>query len=134
MSQTRPIFLIALTVLLVVLLAACRGDGEDAQFAVDEQLQVACSEECAIHGQCGALVDDVRAVLAMEGGPAVSLHDRFFIEGTTVTVVELSQRELIAARDGAPLINQATPFPHVFYRVSGDNKTAWVSQWCLARP
>lgn len=133
MSRPRLFSLIIALLALLVLLAGCR-DGEDAQFAQDEQLLTTCSEECATHGQCGAMPDDTRVVLAMEGGPAVSLHDRFFTEGTTVTVVEISPRELIAARDGAPLINQATPFPHVFYRVSGDNKTAWVSQWCLARP
>ena len=136
MSRPRLIFpLIVLTFGLIGLLAACgRGDETVPQFVVDEQVQVTCSDECAAHGQCGALVDDARVVLASEGGPAVTLHDRLFVEETLVTILELSQRELIAARDGAPLLGQATPFPHVFYRVSSESKTAWVSEWCLARP
>jgi len=136
MSRPRLIFpLIVLTFGLIGLLTACgRGDETTPQFVVDEQVQVTCSDECASHGQCGALVDDARAVLASEGGPAVTLHDRLFVEGTIVTILELSQRELIAARDSVPLIGQATPFPHAFYRVSDEGKTAWVSEWCLARP
>lgn len=134
MIRLRPILLLTLLILNIVgLLAACGGD-ETIQFAVDEQVQATCSDQCASHGQCGALEGDVRAVLAMEGGPAVSLHDRFFTDGTLVTVVEISQRELISARDGIPLLAQATPFPHLFYRVTADGKTAWVSEWCLVRP
>ena len=43
-------------------------------------------------------------------------------------------RELIAARDGVPLMNEAVAFPHIFYRVEGEGKNAWVSEWCVARP
>ncbi len=118
---------------MIWLLAAC-GRNEEVPFAQDEQAQIVCSDACAGHGQCGALADDRLAVLANEGGPAVTLHDRFFVEGLAVTVVEPNPRELIAARDGVPLIAEATPFPHYFYRVSGEGKTAWVSEWCLARP
>lgn len=117
-----------------MLLAACRDDDDSATFAENEQAIITCSDECAVHGQCGALPDDQRAVLASEGGPAVRLHDRFFVDGTVVTVLEQNQRELIAARDGAPLIAEATRFPHMFYRVNSTDKTAWVSAWCLARP
>jgi hypothetical protein len=73
-------------------------------------------------------------VLASDGGPAVSGHNRFFFDEALVTVVGSQQRELIAARDGVPLIAEATNFPHLFYRVSDGVKTAWVSEWCLARP
>ncbi len=140
MSYARPTLLLALlTLVMVIVLAACGGDEGTPQFTVDEQVQATCSDECAAHGQCGALdsnalAGDSRAVLAMEAGPAVSLHDRFFTEGTLLTVIELSQRELISASGGAPLIGVATPFPHTFYRVTGEGKTAWVSEWCLVRP
>lgn len=135
MSYVRPTLLLALlTIVMVIVLAACGGDEGTPQFVVDEQVQATCSDECASHGQCGALSGDTRAVLAMEAGPAVSLHDRFFTEGTLLTVLELNQRELISASGGAPLIGVATPFPHTFYRVTGEGKTAWVSEWCLVRP
>lgn len=135
MSRPRRILLLALlTIAMVVLMAACRGgDAENPQFIVDEQVQITCTDECVNHGQCGTVGDD-QVALAMDGGPAVTLHDRFFPEGILVTILELSQRELIAARNGAPLTAEATPFPHTFYRVSGEGKTAWVSEWCLARP
>lgn len=113
-------------------LVACRD--QDSSFAVDQQARVTCSESCTRHGQCGTLPDNQKAILAGVNGPAVSLHDRFFIEGTEVIVVEISERELIAAQNGVPLIPQATPFPHTFYRVSAADRTAWVSEWCLARP
>lgn len=135
MSRLRPILLlVTLASLMVWLLVACGGDEGVPQFAVDEQVQAVCTEQCASHGQCGMLEGDVRAILAMEAGPAVTLHDRFFVEGGLVTVLELSQRELIAASGGAPLIGVATPYPHTFYRVNGEGKVAWVSEWCLARP
>lgn len=134
MSRLRRTFLIALLMAVVLVLAACRGDGGNSQFIVDEQVEATCSEDCANHGQCGTLTDGARVVLAMEGGPAVSLHDRFFLEGSLVTVLELSARELTAARNGVAISAEATPIPHTFYRVNGDGKTAWVSEWCLARP
>jgi hypothetical protein len=134
MSGLRPtLTLIVFICALIVLLVACGGN-ENVPFVRDEQVLVTCSEECANRGQCGVMTDERRAVLANESGPAVTLQDRFFIEGATVVVVESSQRELFAALDGAPLIAETTPFPHMFYRVSGEGKTAWVSEWCLARP
>lgn len=135
MSRTRLVCtVIALTSVLVLLLAACRGGGEDDRFVQNEQARIVCSEMCSTRGQCGTLTNGQRAVLANVNGPAVSLHDRLYIEGIAVTIVEPSPRELIAARDGAPLIGQATPFPHMFYRVNAEDKTAWVSEWCLERP
>ena len=132
----RPTFtLSALIILMVCLLAAC-GGAEATQYAVSEQVQTTCTDDCIAHGQCGALDDDTRVVLGSSVGPAVAvtLHDRLFMEGNLVMVLEMSQRELIAARNGAPLIGEATPFPHTFYRIDDVGKTAWVSEWCLARP
>jgi hypothetical protein len=126
-------WLLVMLCALTLLAAACR-DETPVPFARDEQARIDCSEACAARGQCGTLIDDTRAVLANEGGPAVSLHNRFFLQDTLVTVVETSARELIAARDGVPLIAEATSFPHLFYRVTGEGKDAWVSEWCLARP
>ncbi len=127
-----------LTLVLVITLAACRDDENGGNFEANDQAIITCTEECAVHGQCGALPNDQRVVLASEGGPAVWLHNRFFIDGTLVNVLEISHRELIAARNRVPLIAEATPFPHVFYFVTGEDvggtKTAWVSNWCLARP
>lgn len=134
MTRLRPILLLTFLLLATLgLLAACRGD-EPAQFAADEEAKTTCSDACAGRGQCGTLDGDKRVILAMEGGPAVALHDRFFFDSTLVKVIEISQRELIAARDGVPQSLPATPFPHTFYRVSDGGKTAWVSEWCLARP
>lgn len=136
MSRPRPTFLLPLVIIsLVGLLAACRGDDTGtSQFIVDEQVQATCSEDCVNHGQCGTVNDGTRVVLAMDGGPAVTLHDRFFPDGVLVTVLELSERELTPARNGVPISTEATPFPHTFYRVSGEGKMAWVSEWCLERP
>lgn len=134
MSRVRPIlFLFVLFCSIVALLAGCGGN-ENVPFAANEQAQLTCSDECAAHGQCGMLNEEQRVVLANDGGPAVTLHDRFFLDGTISTIVEISQRQLIAARDGIPLNAESTPFPHIFYRVNGEGKTAWVSEWCLARP
>ena len=85
-------------------------------------------------GQCGRLLDERRVVLANEGRPVVKDHNRFFLHETPVVVREVSNRELIAARDGVPLTDEALPFPHIFYRVEGEGKNAWVSEWCIARP
>ncbi len=115
-------------------LAACRGGDEPVPFAVDEQAEIACTETCALHGQCGTLPDEQQAVLANSAGPAVTLHDRFFLDGVLVTVQELSQRSLIGALNGQPLIGVATEFPHLFYLVNDEAKVAWVSEWCLERP
>lgn len=135
MSRTQSILLFAgLIIAMTLVLVACGGD-ENVPFALNDPAQVVCSEECAAHGQCGTLVDaDGPAILANEAGPAVELHDRFFVEDTLVTIIEVSPRELISASGGAPLIGVATPFPHTFYRVASDSKTAWVSEWCVARP
>ena len=134
MSRPQPAsLLVVLAFLMTGLLAACGGDDE-VPFTVDEPAQLTCSEECAARGQCGTLPDSSRVVLASTGGPAVTLHDRFFRDGAAVTVVEINERELIAARDNQPLTGIATPFPHTFYRVSGEDRTAWVSEWCMARP
>ncbi len=134
MSLHRLTFVLStLIILMVCLLAAC-GGAEATEYAVSEELQTTCTDECAAHGQCGALDDDTRVVLGSSVGPAVTLHDRLFLEGARVVVLEMSQRQLIAARNGAPLNAEATPFPHTFYRVDEAGKSAWVSQWCLARP
>jgi hypothetical protein len=132
MSVLRPIYLLAALLILFLLLAACRR--EPAPLAVDEQVQAVCTDECGARGQCGRLTDERLVVLANEGGPAVSLHNRFFLDQALVTIREVSPRELIAARDGVPLISEATRFPHLFYRVEGEGKIAWVSEWCLVRP
>lgn len=138
MSRTYLVLLLILLVVIVIgatsLITSFRGrETGNPQFAVDEQAQTTCSNVCVDHGQCGT-IDDNRVVLAMDGGPAVTLHDRFFPEGAMVTIVEVNQRELIAAREGVPNSVEATPFPHTFYRVNSEGKTAWVSGWCLARP
>lgn len=138
MSRMRLIFLLILLAIilagLLALLSVLRGRGAgDPQFAVDEQVKATCTDECVARGQCGTIGDNP-IVLAMDAGPTVVLHDRFFPEGATVTITETSDRELIAARNGIPLTPGATPFPHTFYRVNDDGKTAWVSGWCLARP
>lgn len=114
------------------LLTACRN--ENVPFTVEEEAEATCSETCARYGQCGTLPDNQKAVLANQAGPAVSLHDRYFTEGTRVIVIEISQRDLVASRNGVPLIPDTTPFPHTFYRVNSADKSAWVSEWCLARP
>ncbi|CUS05058.2 exported protein of unknown function [Candidatus Promineifilum breve] len=135
MSRLRPITLAVACCALLWLLAACRGGGdENVPFAVEEQAKIACTETCALHGQCGTLPDEQRAVLAGSVAPVVTLHDRFFLEGNLVTVQELSQRSLIGAVNGQPLIGVATEFPHLFYRVNDQGKIGWVSEWCLERP
>ena len=132
MSRLRPTLIFATLFALALTLAACRG--EVIPLAVDEQAQIDCTDECAARGQCGRLPDERRVVLANEGRPAVSDHNRFFLDETLVVVREASNRELIAARDGVPLTNEAVAFPHIFYRVEGEGKNAWVSEWCVARP
>lgn len=119
---------------LVLLLAACGGD-DPVRFNIDERALVTCSEICASRGQCGTLSGGQMAVLGNESGPAVDHQDRFYIDGTPVVVVERSERQLFPARNGSPLTGSSTPFPHIFYRVTNqEQKTAWVSEWCLARP
>ena len=135
MSPMRPaLSLVLLVAALVALLSACRRGDDKVLFAVDEQAKIACTDTCAGRGQCGTLPDKQRVVLANEGGPSVSIHDRLFFEGAAVTVVESNPRQLIAASDGQQLIGKATPFHHTFNRVNGEGRTAWVSEWCLARP
>ncbi|MBP6016228.1 MAG: hypothetical protein KA586_05855 [Candidatus Promineofilum sp.] len=134
MILNRPVLALSILIILMVCLLTACGEAEATQYALSEQVQTTCSDECIAHGQCGALVDDTRVVLGNSGGPAVTLHDRLFLEGNLVMVLEMSQRELIAARNGAPLNAEATPFPHTFYRIDDAGKTAWVSEWCLARP
>ena len=131
MSRLRP----ALPLALLVALALLAGCGNElATFSENEQAKIACSQECAERGQCGEMDAGRRAVLANESVPAVAAHNRFFVEETLVTVVGTQPRELIAARDGVPLIAEATAFPHLFYNVSDGVKTAYVSEWCLGRP
>lgn len=133
MSRLRHTLLpVVLLLALSLLLAAC-GD-EVAPLAVDEVAKLVCSDDCLARGQCGRLLDDRLAVLANEGLPAVWAHNRFFLAETLVTVREVSQRELIASRDQVPLTTEATAFPHLFYRVEGEGKNAWVSEWCVTRP
>ncbi|MCO5179676.1 MAG: hypothetical protein KIS95_06220 [Anaerolineae bacterium] len=134
MSLYRLTLAVLIPIILVVCLLSACGGAETTEYAVSEEVQISCTDECAAHGQCGALDDDTRVVLGNDVGPAVSLHNRLFLDGHRVTVLELSRRELIAARNGAPLIGEATAFPHIFYRVDEAGKTAWVSEWCLARP
>jgi len=128
----RRVLPLALLLALTALLAACGN--EVVPLAVNEQAQIACTAECADRGQCGELADGRPAVLANEGVPAVTAQNRFFVNESLVTVVDVQARELIAARDGVPLIAEVTPFAHVFYNVTDGIKTAWVSEWCLARP
>jgi hypothetical protein len=130
--RLRTIGFILLILATFVITAACRN--RNAALGIDEVAITVCNETCARHGQCGTLADGRKAVLANLIGPAVSLHDRFFEDGTQVMVNEISDRELIAARDSVPLYLESTPFPHTFYRVTAGDKTAWVSQWCLERP
>jgi hypothetical protein len=131
MSRLRPTLIFATLFGLAFFLVACRG--EVVPLAVDEQAQIDCTDECVTRGQCGRLLDDRRVVLANEGRPAVAGHNRFFLDETLVVVREVVNRELVAARDGAPQA-EAVPFTHIFYRVEGEGKNAWVSEWCVARP
>ncbi len=131
MSRLRPTLLFATLFALAYFLAACRG--EVVPLAVDEQAQIDCTDECATRGQCGRLLDDRLVVLANEGRPAVSAHNRFFLDEALVVVREVVNRELVAASNGSPQAG-AVPFAHVFYRVEGEGKNAWVSEWCVARP
>lgn len=133
MVKRRPLLLLLLLGLAVALLAACRN-GEATPLAQGDQAEITCSDECAARGQCGTLDDEQLAVLGHDITPALTLHNRFFLNETLVIIEEINTRDVIAARNGAPLIAEATPFPHTFYRVSGEGKTAWVSGWCLARP
>jgi hypothetical protein len=61
-------------------------------------------------------------------------HNRFFVENAVVVVDERTERQLIGALNGVRL-PEATPFPHIFYRVTQAEiaKTAWVSAWCITR-
>ena len=125
---------IRLTIILLagfVLLVAC---GNGAPLAPGEQATLVCSEECAARGQCGTLTDDTKVILGQDSGPIVRGHNRFFVENVIVTVEETTQRDLIGALNGVPLL-EATPFPHIFYRVTQAEiaKTAWVSGWCIVR-
>lgn len=125
-----------LTALLLVTIAvaACR-DQTPTLPAVGEQAILTCSETCTSRGQCGTINGNQAVVLANAAGPAVKFQDQFFSDGTLVTLVEANDRELIAARDGAPLSDVATPFPHTFFRAQdAAGMSAWVSSWCVARP
>jgi hypothetical protein len=125
---------LSLLLLLSLALAACR-DGTPSIPAVGEQAVLACSDTCVAHGQCGRLATNELVVLANAGGPAVKFQDRFFPDGARVTLTEVNERELIAARNGVPLTNSATPFPHAFYLVQdAGGRSGWVSAWCIARP
>jgi len=132
MSVLRPTSLLAALLILFLLLAACRR--EPTPLALGEQVQAVCTDECMARGQCGRLTDERLVVLAHDGGPAVSGHNRFFFDQALVIINEINTRDVIAASNGVPLSSEATPFPHNFYRVEGEGKIAWVSEWCLARP
>jgi hypothetical protein len=134
MTRVRPtIYLTAAFFALLLLLAASGGD--ETPFAQNDRALIACSEECAARGQCGTTDDGRRVVLANSVGPEVSRHDMLYTDETQVSIAEVTQRELIAARNGSPLMNEATPFPHTFYKVADqEGRSAWVSSWCLARP
>ena len=102
-------------------------DREDATAAIrasiaDAQEQAGVQIKQAYVGVTGAHISSVNVTgrTNVSPGPAISEHD--------------VQRAIQSARDGVPLIAEATRFPHVFYRVSGADKTGWVSAWCLARP
>lgn len=128
----RPLALVLLLMLLIP--AACR-DQTPALPGVGEAAVLTCTEECGARGQCGRLNTNQLVVLANEGGPSVRLQDRFFPDGTRVTLVEVNEREVIAARNNVPLTDSATPFPHSFFRADdGAGKVAWVSSWCVIRP
>ena len=131
MSRLRPA-LPFVALLALMLLAACRD--EVVPLGVNEPAKINCSEECANRGQCGRLPDDRPAILASEGGPAVSGHNRFFFNESLVTITNTQERELIPASNGVPINMQAERMPHTFYQVTDGVKTAWVSGWCLARP
>ncbi len=127
--------LVLIGIVIAALLMTRPGGGDnDVPYAQGEQARIECNETCAVHGFCGTLPDNQRVILANQLGPSVSLYDRLFAEGAIVAIVDPNQRELIAARNGSPLIGQATPFPHFFYQVEGEGKIGWVSEWCLARP
>lgn len=131
---TRPLRLLGLVLLLGVALAACR-DQTPPTPGVGEPAVLSCTEACVARGQCGRLNTNQAVVLANEAGPAVRFQDRYFLEGTRVTLVEVNEREVIAARNGVPQTDTATPFPHSFFRVDdGAGEVAWVSSWCVARP
>lgn len=118
----------------IFVVTACRNRTPSLP-GVGEQAVLTCSEECAARGQCGTLTTSQPVVLANEAGPSVKYQDRYFPEGTLVTLIEVNEREVIAARDGAPQTGSATPFLHNFYRAQdAAGKTAWVSSWCIARP
>lgn len=133
MSTLRPVLVFAVSLLLALIVVAC-GREAVTPISPGEQVLTTCSEECALRGQCGTLPDGRLAILASEAGPVVAGHNRFFMDETLVSVVDQQQRELIAARNGVPLTTETTPFPHLFYRVDGEGKIAWVSEWCVARP
>ena len=131
-SNNRRVFVLTSVLLLgFVLLVACGGGGP---LTVGEQATLICSEECAARGQCGSLTDDTKVVLGQDSGPVVRGHNRFFVENVVVTVDETTERTLIGALNGVPLV-ETTPFPHTFYRVTQPEipKTAWVSGWCITR-
>lgn len=129
---SRRTHLALLLLALCMLAAGCRR-GEPPKPQVNEQGVLQCSETCADHGQCGTLPNAKKAVLANDGGPAVSFHDRYFADKTSVLVVEINDRELLPANNGVPLPN-STPYPHQFYRVSvPDGTMSWVSAWCIVK-
>lgn len=116
-----------------LLIVACRNDPPPP--GVGEQAILSCTADCTARGQCGTLTNNQAVVLANEAGPSVKFQDRYFPNGTVVTLIEVNQRDLIAARDGVPQNASATPFPHNFFRAQdAAGKTAWVSSWCVARP
>ncbi len=133
-----PRLLLVVLVLVVVIAIAVtllltRGNG-NVSLAVNDRAVVTCSEECAARGQCGTLNNSRPVVLASTVGPEIRNHNSLYLNNTQVVIMGLTERQLIAARNGNPLFGQAEPFNHTFFQVSDQEKTAWVSGWCLARP
>lgn len=134
MGNLKFLRVLVLMVAITVAAAACR-DNTPSLPAVGEQVVLKCNDMCTARGQCGTVNGSQPVVLANEAGPAVRFQDRFFNDGTLVTLVEMNERSVIAAVDGAPQSDTTTPFPHAFYRAQDQaGKTAWVSSWCMERP
>lgn len=131
--RSRLLLLVLLSALSLPAVA-CRGNKQAPKPQVNEQAVLVCTEACAAHGQCGTLPTAKKAVLTNNGGPAVSLHDRYLPTGTAVQVVEINERQLLPAQGGSPRTADATPFPHLFYRVTvPDGSSTWVSDWCIQK-
>ncbi len=121
--------------LLALVLAACRNNEPPPPPAVGEAALVVCDDACSARGQCGTLATSAQVVLANQGGPAVTLHDTYFLNQAAVTVEELFDRAVLPAENGEPVADQSQAFNHTFFRVrDAAGVTAWVAGWCVARP